>query len=206
MHSNIYPVYNALEPAQLHTASVTWKGWQHILLDKVSYLWSHTFRREQMGCVWVRKVTKPIWAPSKPRVSQELELEYGSELRCITEFYPFLIFKFIWKNWAEKLSTVLSFSAFISSTLRKSNLYIVVYNSNLFSVITNLSHFVLNCTLLCSGGETLKISTSPRTLWWRIHGRLCNSYQPLSRDTAWKIIEFCVKYYSSVNETRALTN
>lgn len=122
MHSNIYPVYNALEPARLHTASVTWKGWQYILLDKVSYLWSHTFRREQMGCVWVRKVTKPIWAPSKPRVSQELELEYGSELQCITEFYPFLIFKFLWKNWAEKLSTVLAFSTFISSTLRKSNL------------------------------------------------------------------------------------
>lgn len=88
------------------------RGCQYILLDEVRYLWSRTFRREQMGCVWVRKVNKLTWGPSKPRVAQKLELEYRSELRCPTDFYPALIFKFLLKNQVVKLSTLPSFSTF----------------------------------------------------------------------------------------------
>ena len=65
-----------------------------------------------MGCVWVRKVNKLTWGPSKPRVAQKLELEYRSELRCPTDFYPALIFKFLLKNQVVKLSTLPSFSTF----------------------------------------------------------------------------------------------
>lgn len=48
------------------------------------------------------------------------------------------------------------FSILIFLCLKEGQL-LPAYNSNLFCVITNVSRFVLNCTLLSSGGETLKI-------------------------------------------------
>lgn len=94
-----------------------------------------------MRCVWVRTVNKQTWGPSKPRVARELDLEKTTELRYIMNFYLFLFFKFLLKKLNGETVHGILVHHFYSSLLSGS-LVIVVYDSNLFSVITNLSHFM----------------------------------------------------------------